>query len=1159
MHLNYTPYCIPAFLATALSAGAAAYAWRRRGTPGAVPLAGMSLAVAVWALAYALEIAGTDLPTKIFFSDLQYVGIVAIPVAWLAFARQYAGYGRLFKLWWGRLALLMSLLTLGVVATNAWHGLMYVDATISDSGPFPALVVTRGAWYWVFITFAYVSLVAGTTIVLAQLARLPFPLRSQGVILAFGVLAPWVAEAVYIFDIDPIPHLNVTVFVYAISNVTLCWVLYRFRLFELVPLARATVVDQLNDGALVLDTRYRIVDCNPAAAQLLHREAAALIDLPVAQVLDLPLDRLRGLEATGYLDLELRLDDRSCEVRLSSLNDQFNRPQGYLIILRDITARRQADEALRRSQAQLSAVISTAQDAIIVLDSDLRIIIFNAGAEALFGRPAGQVMGQPIDGLIPDRFRSSHNTWIKDFAATGRTTRAMGGGKVTALRSDGTEFPVEASISRTNVNGHNLYAVILRDMSSRVKFEQELRAQKQLFENLVLVARATSARPDLDDTLRSVLQVAVSLTSAARGSLFLIDANGAVTHTLQVRDNAPPDERREVIGRMMAQGLVGWVARHRQPALIADTREDDRWLALSEEVVPTRSVLAVPILSAQSLLGVITLQHGEPGYFSADHVRLMQAAADQMALTVRNARSFETQRRMAERQTTLYEILRTVGGQLDRDTVARTAAEAISVLTGWPNVAVIVPDDDRQTWTVRAVSGMLPMTVGLTHPLGDGIIGRAFVTGKVQHVADVRADPDHLFPDSAMRSMLALPLRRGERVLGVLSIDSPNLAAFDADDVSLARSLADAVALALDNARLYQAIADETSRLQALISSSRDGIIMLSMDQRVLVVNQPALRLLGMPGTVDDWLGRTVREAVRLQRRKARQAVAAILREMRRVQRGDEPPNEGEYDLPPHTVHWINLPVLSGQQPLGRLVVLRDVTEEHLLAKMRDDLTYTMVHDLRNPLTIIRSAIELLESGSAGELVESQQQVLAVASSGAQRMLELVTAILDVTRLESGQMPLEREPAALNALVSDLLKMQAVLAAEKQVGLQNDVPVSLPLVSVDVELIRRVFQNLVGNAIKFVPGGGCVKVGAHMMEGDRRQLLVWVSDDGPGLPPEVQARLFKKFVTGRLKGRGSGLGLAFCRLVIEAHGGRIWAESSPDTGTTFKFTLPIAI
>ena len=112
--------------------------------------------------------------------------------------------------------------------------------------------------------------------------------------------------------------------------------------------------------------------------------------------------------------------------------------------------------------------------------------------------------------------------------------------------------------------------------------------------------------------------------------------------------------------------------------------------------------------------------------------------------------------------------------------------------------------------------------------------------------------------------------------------------------------------------------------------------------------------------------------------------------------------------------------------------------------------------------------------------------------------------------------------------------------------------------TIDTELIGRVLQNLIGNAIKFTPAGGVIRVSAHRDTVDARRVVMSVSDTGPGLPPEVQARLFQKFVRGAGSGRGSGLGLAFCRLAVEAHGGRIWADSTPGQGTVFRFTLPVS-
>jgi signal transduction histidine kinase len=136
--------------------------------------------------------------------------------------------------------------------------------------------------------------------------------------------------------------------------------------------------------------------------------------------------------------------------------------------------------------------------------------------------------------------------------------------------------------------------------------------------------------------------------------------------------------------------------------------------------------------------------------------------------------------------------------------------------------------------------------------------------------------------------------------------------------------------------------------------------------------------------------------------------------------------------------------------------------------------------------------------------------------------------------------------------------MEQVLARDKRLVLENCVRPDLPLVSSDVELLRRVLQNLVGNAIKFTPAGGHIAIEAHIDSTSQQYVVVSVTDDGVGISLDLQARLFQKFVSGRVRGRGTGLGLAFCRLVVEAHGGRIWVESAPGSGAAFHFTLPLA-
>jgi signal transduction histidine kinase len=289
---------------------------------------------------------------------------------------------------------------------------------------------------------------------------------------------------------------------------------------------------------------------------------------------------------------------------------------------------------------------------------------------------------------------------------------------------------------------------------------------------------------------------------------------------------------------------------------------------------------------------------------------------------------------------------------------------------------------------------------------------------------------------------------------------------------------------------------------------------------------------------------------------------------MRRIKRGDEPTGEGEYEVAPHTIHWLNLPVTANGNPLGRLLVLRDVTEERLLERMREDLTHMMVHDLRNPVTSIYGWLTLLQQ-SSDDLSEAQNRMVESGLVSVDKLSELINNILSVSQLEGGQVPLVRRPVSLADLIAEACHAQQPQAIKKGLHVRRDVMPGLPPVWADARLIGRVLQNLIDNAIKFTPAGGSVTVTvgpthatdagqASEQEAHAHYLRISVSDSGPGIPPELQRQLFQKFATGRQEASGSGLGLAFCKLAVEAHGGSIWVESEPEQGATFSFTLPIA-
>ena len=223
------------------------------------------------------------------------------------------------------------------------------------------------------------------------------------------------------------------------------------------------------------------------------------------------------------------------------------------------------------------------------------------------------------------------------------------------------------------------------------------------------------------------------------------------------------------------------------------------------------------------------------------------------------------------------------------------------------------------------------------------------------------------------------------------------------------------------------------------------------------------------------------------------------------------------------------------------------------LEKLRDDLTHMLVRDLRSPLTVICCFLDFLEFHEAQALSASAQELVTVARRSAKDLLDLIASLLDVSKIEAGAMKLEREPCDLVALIRTVLAATQPLPDHRTVTL--DAPASSLTVTADVGLIRRVFQNLLGNALSYTQSGGSISIAVTTSPSDVR---VAVTDKGPGIAPDYHKRIFEKFgqVEDQTNRVGTGLGLTFCKLTVEAHGGSIGVESEVGKGSTFWFTLP---
>ncbi len=240
-------------------------------------------------------------------------------------------------------------------------------------------------------------------------------------------------------------------------------------------------------------------------------------------------------------------------------------------------------------------------------------------------------------------------------------------------------------------------------------------------------------------------------------------------------------------------------------------------------------------------------------------------------------------------------------------------------------------------------------------------------------------------------------------------------------------------------------------------------------------------------------------------------------------------------------------------------VTTRPIREAEALEKLRADFTAMIIHDLRSPLTALLSAVAILEDGLAGPLSQEQKEWLGKIDSGAHNLLNLVNEFLDLSKLEEGRVELVKEEVDLKQLIQNSLDHYLVLAQGKKISLKSSVDPSLSSISVDPRRLDQVFANLLSNAIKFTRESGEIEVGASQENGIETK--VWVKDNGVGIPDREVADLFQKYrqtTSGKdAQQKGTGLGLVICKMIVEAHGGKMWVESDEGKGTTFFFSLPI--
>ena len=419
-------------------------------------------------------------------------------------------------------------------------------------------------------------------------------------------------------------------------------------------------------------------------------------------------------------------------------------------------------------------------------------------------------------------------------------------------------------------------------------------------------------------------------------------------------------------------------------------------------------------------------------------------------------------------------------------------------------------------------------------------------------------------------SWLGVPILAEGKPIGVVAIQSYSTSeAYDLSHQEILVTIAAQAAVAIQNARLYErtddALARRVQELDSILRTTGEGILLLDTRWRVLAANRALSRFLGaaqaeMIGQVLD-TPRAGSDPLITLIGYTPEALTAACEELAQ----DDISYKQTITVPGPPERYVERTLTPVRDRAGAtagwLFIFRDMTEEMELTRLREDLTHMLVHDLRSPLTVLNGSLEMLEMVVTSDDTDSIESLLQMAQRGTDRLLRMVNELLDISKLESGQLVLHPKNVRAESLLKDIAARLNALAAINNITLEISVAPDLPQLDVDIEFIGRVLHNLLDNAIKFTPDDGLVRLWARVdPERDPAAMLVGVTDTGPGIPPEEQHRVFEKFQQTSVTGRrvGTGLGLPFCKLAVEAHGGEIWVESEVGKGSSFIMRLPTA-
>ncbi len=834
------------------------YAWRKRPAVAVTPFAWVMLAISIWAFLYSLEIFLPTLPAKLFILKIEYFGIVSLPVYLLFFALEFTGKSHLLT---PRIRLLLWVipsLTLLLVWTNEYHHLMWDRETLSAVRGLRLLDIRFGVFFWVHSVYSYIILAFTNVLLIIELLQRPRIYRIQISFVVLGMLLPLVGNLIFVIGINPIKNLDVTPLFFLPAALGLSWAIIKYRLLEVLPPEHLTVLESMKDGVIVLNPQGRILYLNPIMEKLFNRTENDALGQPLSQVSEPYAEKLSPYLTGNEQRAEIMLGEgkqaKVYELTVSPVSSLNN--SDSIIILHDITERKETELALARRQSIMSAISMAAEQFLkeSAWEQNVPGVLEKIGQAANVCRVYVAMNYMDEEGVIRT---SLCYEWadprvppqLKNPALQHFAFRKLGFGRWEDNLSLGNsihgrtrDFPqqeqelfqtlgslsiaampifvdsqwwgfimfdecfVERDWTSTELEALHTAANIFGSAESRARTEQKLIRRQHTLNLLHEIVTISLQADNLNNMAQTVVNRLGELIHADGCFLTLWDetskraiplvAYGALKDKYSSLNLQPGERTFTESALTLGHTLV-----------IEDTKTTpyaDRRIIESFTVV---SVLVLPLKVMDKKLGSVLLSFDKPHRFQPEEISICEQASALIALALEKFQAVEQAQKRAVTSETLRKASAAVTEKLQMDQAVSHILDQLNEVVPYDSASVQLLDGNE----LYIIGGRgwknIDDVIGLRFPVpGDNPNSVVIETGMPYRLPETWKvykkfnEPPH----NHIRSWLGVPLIFQGKTIGLLAIDSSEPDDFSEDDVKIAAEFANQVAVALENARIFQ-------------------------------------------------------------------------------------------------------------------------------------------------------------------------------------------------------------------------------------------------------------------------------------------------------------------------------------------------------------------